>query len=36
VLSHVSSWNWTSTVVGLLAIAVIFALQRYLRPYLPP
>ena len=31
VLSHVSSWNWTSTVVGLLAIAVIFTLQRYLK-----
>ena len=31
VLSHVSSWNWTSTVVGLLAIALIFTLQRYLR-----
>ena len=31
VLSHVGSWNWTSTVVGLLAIALIFALQRYLK-----
>jgi MFS superfamily sulfate permease-like transporter len=28
VLSHVSTWNWTSTVIGLLAIAVIFTLQR--------
>ena len=31
VLSHVSSWNWTSTAVGLLAIALIFTLQRYLK-----
>jgi sulfate permease, SulP family len=31
VLSHISSWNWTSTVVGLLAIALIFTLQRYLK-----
>ena len=31
VLSHVSSWNWTSTVVGLLAVALIFTLQRYLK-----
>jgi SulP family sulfate permease len=31
VLSHVSSWNWTSTAVGLLAIALIFSLQRYLK-----
>jgi sulfate permease, SulP family len=31
VRSHVSSWNWTSTVVGLLAIALIFTPQRYLK-----
>jgi len=31
VLSHISSWNWTSTAVGLLAIALIFTLQRYLK-----
>jgi sulfate permease, SulP family len=31
VLSHAGSWNWTSTVVGLLAIALIFTLQRYLK-----
>jgi MFS superfamily sulfate permease-like transporter len=28
VLSQAGSWNWTSTVIGLLAIAVIFTLQR--------
>jgi SulP family sulfate permease len=31
VLSHAGSWNWTSTAVGLLAIALIFTLQRYLK-----
>ena len=31
VLSHAGSWNWTSTVIGLLALALIFALQRYLK-----
>jgi sulfate permease, SulP family len=31
VLSHIGRWNWTSTVVGLLAIALIFTLQRYLK-----
>jgi MFS superfamily sulfate permease-like transporter len=28
VLSQAASWDWTSTVIGLLAIAVIFTLQR--------
>jgi sulfate permease, SulP family len=31
VLSHAGSWNWASTVVGVLAIALIFTLQRYLK-----
>jgi SulP family sulfate permease len=31
VLSHIGSWNWTSTVVGLLALAVILSLRRYLK-----
>jgi sulfate permease, SulP family len=31
VLSHISSWNWTATVVGLLAIVLIFGIQRYMK-----
>jgi MFS superfamily sulfate permease-like transporter len=31
VLSHAGSWNWASTAVGWLAIALIFTLQRYLK-----
>ena len=32
VLSNANNWNWTSTVVGLLAIVLIFTLQRLLKP----
>ena len=31
VVSDIGSWNWTSTILGLLALALIFSLQRYLK-----
>ncbi|MGO9504975.1 MAG: SulP family inorganic anion transporter [Streptosporangiaceae bacterium] len=31
VLKNIGHWNWTATIVGLLAIALIFALQRYMK-----
>jgi high affinity sulfate transporter 1 len=31
VLSHIGSWNWTSTILGLLAIALIFGIQRFMK-----
>jgi len=31
VVSQVSTWNWTSTIVGVSAIALIVVLQRYLK-----
>lgn len=30
-LSHIGDWNWTSTVLGLLAIALIFGIQRFMK-----
>jgi high affinity sulfate transporter 1 len=31
VLSKISSWNWTSAILGIAAILLIFAIQRYMR-----
>lgn len=30
-ISQFGSWNWTSTVLGLIAIALIFTIQRFLK-----
>lgn len=31
VLSKIGDWNWTSTVLGIAAILLIFAIQRFMR-----